>query len=176
MVAAMNFEDIRSNQFVRIVAALLVGVGLYYAVGYLRLVSAPIFVFFANSEIIATLSSNVLILVLVNSSHSFFAALLGSVVGLAFLLFLLRINSMFLPLLSCLSFAIMTYWWFFSNPLEMLDYPVSYQTLVALFGNAASILAWLFASWMLTKRMHPDMIYLWGTALMLGSDHDPEQN
>lgn len=162
------------NPVVRIVGALVLGVALDHLTGYARHLTAPLFVDLANSM----LSSGPLLpgMILLNSSHAFVSGIVASVVGLLLLIFLFRIEVMFLPLVSCIVFAITTNWWFFSALPEIFEQVPADELLVALSGHTAAVIAWLTCSWILVNWMNPDKIYLWGRTLMLGREHEADKN
>jgi hypothetical protein len=152
----MDIDKFRQNLPVQIGSALILGVALDFMTGYARHFTAPLFVYFGKTMIAPNITMGTTGTIIINSSHAFFAGLMASFIGLAILHFSFRIYTMFLPLLSCASFAITTNWWFFSNIQEIFRYPGSLRVLVALFGHLSAVLAWLLLSWFLVKWVLPN--------------------
>jgi hypothetical protein len=160
----MDIEKIRNNLLSQILVALVIGIALTYLTGYALQITAPIFTYAADLMLNHYLEPSVGVSVISNialaSSHTFFSAILVSVIGLVFLQFCFQINTMFLPLVSRVSFYITSNWWFFSDIPNLFQEYSSDDILIALLGQLAAVLAWLLMSWILVRWVLPNKTLL----------------
>jgi len=156
----MNIGKLRNNLLIQIVVALILGVALHYFTAYARQITAPVFTYTSSLLFNLYLEPSVEVplvrLIILDSSHAFVSAIFASVIGLTCLHFSFKIHTMFLPLISCVSFYITTNLWFFSNIPELFQAVASNDILVALLRHLAPILAWLFMSWVLIHWVLPN--------------------